>query len=248
MFMCNISYFKEIIISENMMLLEANKKYGPYFNSACETIKLSNDFIKEINPEHYIFALFMSQFNKYLTLSFLSAIRLHYIQSMMNLRIVIEAGTNAAYALSANLEKKFSINELKKRRNPFENKKLILKKYNWLEKKYPQFSKAIKQRKETINSTSAHSNILMSFNNLGVIEKKRLFRLYYFDQAGKKLVEKNLWFIGDINIGLMKLFFRVNMDYNIIKLSSDFIPKLKKFEKDNKNLKQKIVLNTLKKI
>lgn len=98
------STFGEIIDSEREMFLTASERYGDFFINASEFNVLLNEFIKSVDPDRFIFAMFLSQIRKHTTLALFSAVRLHHIQAMMNLRQVLEAGSCAAYAI-ANIDK-----------------------------------------------------------------------------------------------------------------------------------------------
>lgn len=83
------------------MVIRGVNRYGPYFSNASEFIEmLSTGMIKSIDPDRDLFAIFLSHIQKHLTLALFSALRLHHVQAMMNLRQVLEAGACAAYAIA----------------------------------------------------------------------------------------------------------------------------------------------------
>lgn len=94
------STFEEINQSELEMFLSASDRYKEYFINASDFNALLNECIKSISANRYIFAMFLSQVRKHATLALLSSVRLHHIQSMMDLRQVLEAGSCGAYAIA----------------------------------------------------------------------------------------------------------------------------------------------------
>lgn len=90
----------DILTSEREMVLHGVESYGDFFINASEFNHLLQGFIKSVDPDHFIFAMFLAQIRKYHLLALFSAVRLHHIQAMMNLRQVLEAGSCAAYAIA----------------------------------------------------------------------------------------------------------------------------------------------------
>lgn len=77
------STFGDIIESEREMFLTASDRYGDFFINAFEFNVLLNEFIKSVDPDRFIFAMFLSQIRKHTTLALLSAVRLHSVQTSM---------------------------------------------------------------------------------------------------------------------------------------------------------------------
>lgn len=90
----------EIIHKESTILDDADQKYGPFFRNAHDFIGLMQDAIMESKPDAWLFAIFFSQVKKFTLLAFFSALRLHRVQAMQNMRQVLEAGANAAYGIA----------------------------------------------------------------------------------------------------------------------------------------------------
>ncbi len=234
--------FKDIIKEENELILNAEKKYDTYFKNAANFNCLLQDFIKSVDPDRWIFIVFLSQIRKHHTLALFSTVRQHYVQACMDLRQVIEAGINAAYGIACSDEKDFMI---KTEENIIQTpKKLFKKRYKWLEKNYITQSNFLKNQKEIINRSISHSNIVYAFINFDNSKlKKNKYLLSFFDKEDDYRVKTNLWFIGNLALGLMDLFFGINKDYSHIKFSNDFIDRLKKLEEENKRLKTEIMKN-----
>lgn len=95
------STIDEILDSEKEMVIRGADRYGPYLvNASTFNSLLSTGMIKSIDQDRFLFALFLSHVRKHLTLAHFSALRLHHIQAMMNLRQALEAGASAAYAIA----------------------------------------------------------------------------------------------------------------------------------------------------
>lgn len=227
--------FGDIIDSEREMFLTATERYGDFFINASEFNVLLNEFIKSVNPDRFIFAMFLSQIRKHTTLALLSTVRLHHVQTSMNLRQVLEAGSCSAYAIANTKREDFV--DIDKNGFLDPSQKLASKRYEWLEKNFPAGSTAILNMKKTINSSSAHSNIVYAHNNFRFDEKTDKFSTPFFDIEDEYWVKTDLWTIGNIVMGLMDLFYGVNKDRNVIKFIDDFVPRLKALEKENHRLK-----------
>ncbi|TGQ20033.1 hypothetical protein [Mesorhizobium sp. M00.F.Ca.ET.217.01.1.1] len=95
------STLEEIIDSERAMLLDASERYGQHYNHARNTAIYLTLCIKSIERDRVdMFGRLFSLMKKHHTLSFFSALRLHKVQAMMDLRQVLEAGAAAAFAIT----------------------------------------------------------------------------------------------------------------------------------------------------
>ena len=229
----------DIIESEKQMFLHGAERFGDYFINATEFNNLLQQFIKFIDSDRFIFAMFLAQIRKYHLLALFSSVRLHHIQVMMNLRQVLEAGSCAAYAIANPDQEGFA--------NIDENgimdatQKLTQKRYKWLEDNFKKGSDAIKNMKITINNSTAHSNIVYAHNNFRFDGEQRKFITPFFDIEDDYLIKTDLWQIGNIAMGLMDLFYGINTKYNVIKFVDDFIPRLKTLEDKNHRLKAEMM-------
>jgi len=224
------------------MINEARVKYGAYFQNAFDFNSLLQTFIKEIKPEAWIFGAFLSQIRKHHTLALFSEVRLHGVQSKMNIRQVIEAGCNAAYGIAHDNQDDYVV---KDERGYLQcPKELSEKRYGWLAENYKDTSDFLLKQKELINDSASHSNIVYTFRNFGVAKnEKRQFETPFFDFEDNLYIKVNLWFIGNLALGLMDLFYGVNQKYDNIKFIDDFVSQLRKLEKENHCLKAEIEKN-----
>lgn len=232
------SNFGEIIESEREMVLAGADRYGDYFINAYEFNVLLQTFIKSVDPDRFIFAMFLAQIRKHQALALFSSLRLHHIQAMMDLRQVLEAGSCAAFAI-ANPERG-GFADLAENGILDASQELTRKRYKWLEENFSKGSEAIKNMKGGINESTAHSNIIYAHNNFH-FDGGEKFGTPFFDIEDDYLVKTDLWQIGNIAMGLMDLFYGVNSELNVIKFIKDFVPQLKKLEADNHKLKAEMM-------
>ena len=231
--------FDHIIDQEKNLLLTAENKYKQYFKNALDFVSLSQNFVIEVEPNGWIFALFLSQIKKHLVLAFFSAIRRHHIQAMMDLRQVFEAGLRAAYAMAFPNQDIFI--KIDGNGISYEPEGLTKKCSDWLGQNYPEASKSMYLLKNNINSLCSHSNAIYAFANFSLEEQKIKFEFDYFDKDDEDLIKGDLFFVGNVAKGLMDLFNGVNKKQNIITLSSDFAEKLLGFEATENKLRQEML-------
>jgi hypothetical protein len=231
------STFGEIIDSEKEMILTADERYGAYYINASDFNLLLNDFVKSIDPDRYIFAIFLSQIKKHATLAIFSTVRLHHIQAMMDLRQVLEAATCASYAIANTDKSGFADTGADGILDSSQD--LAKKRYKWLDEKYPKGSKVIQGFKNLINSSTSHSSIIYGHNNFKM--KDYVFETPFFDIEDEYLVKTNLWMIGNIIMGITDLLYGVVKDYKGVVFSDDFIERLHTLEVENHRLKAEMM-------
>jgi hypothetical protein len=105
-----------------------------------------------------MFGRFFALLKKHHLLTLLSTLRLHKVQAMMNLRQVLEAGAAAAFAIANPGVEHFA--ETNSNGILDLPQELTKRRYQWLAKHFPAASEAIKRKKELINNSTAHANIV----------------------------------------------------------------------------------------
>ncbi len=229
----------EILTSEHEMVLCGHERYGEYFENALEFYKLLDEFIKSVNPDRFIFVIFLTQIKKHYILSLFSILRLHHVQAQMDARQVLEAGACAAYAIAKPDQSGFA--ETGEHGVLEIGKKVTGKIYKWLNGNFPDGSKAIKNVKGVINNSAAHSNIAYAHKSFKFDNKRGLFEAPFFDFEDKFLVQADLWQLGNIALLLMDLFCGINKKYNVIKFSDSFFDQLKLLGDKNQKIKEKMM-------
>ena len=151
------------------------------------------------------FGRLFSLMKKQHMLAFLSALRLHKVQAMLNLRQVLEAGAAAAYAI-ANPDVRDFVDI-----DPFNimdpSRKLTGKRYRWLDENYPAGSKWIAATKDRINNETAHANLVSADAIYRAGQTADVANLPFFDIEDEYFVQTNLWLISSVAITLMDLFY-----------------------------------------
>jgi len=163
------STLEEIIESERAMVLDGEARYGRLYKHArAATIYLTLCIVDVEQDRSDTFGRFFSLIKKHTILAFLSSLRLHNVQAMMNLRQVLEAGAAAAYAIAnPKVEDFVDIDEFGIM-DPSQD--LAKKRYRWLDDNFPDASTWIKEQKNRINVQTAHANMLSGDRTFRVID------------------------------------------------------------------------------
>jgi hypothetical protein len=148
----------QIFDSEREMVLTAPQKYGKYYDLAFKCSVLMTQFLESIDPDRWVFSSFLSLAKKHHILALFSAVRLHRVQALMNLRQTLEAGACAAFAIANPDHAHFVDTDEYGILDP--TKKLTGKRYHWLDENYPAGSAAIREIKDQINNWTAHANLI----------------------------------------------------------------------------------------
>ena len=231
----------DLIESEREMVLTGAERYGEYFINASEFNALLNNFVKSIDdPGKFIFVAFLSQVRKHHTLALFSAVRLHHIQCRLNLRQVLEAGAWAAYAMVHENRDRFCETDVEGILHIPERLKTA--RNNWLNQNFKIKSDKIKNLKKIINKSAAHANIIYTFQNF---KAKPVddpgFHTPFFDFDDDYKVKNDLWFIANIALDLMDLFYGVNQQYKVFQLADDFNTRFKQLVDQNNRLKSEMI-------
>jgi hypothetical protein len=199
------STLEEIVESERSMFLDAEAKYGRHFKYArAATLYLSLCVVRVKHDRSDTFGRLFSLMKKHHTLAFLSTLRLHQVQAMLNLRQVLEAGAGAAYAIANPDLRGFADTDAF---GIMDTSKKLSKQYRWLDENHPEASNGIEEIKKQINDQTAHANIVSANATLRVDQMK--VAMPFFDVEDEDFVRVDLWLIGKVAIRLMHLFDRV---------------------------------------
>jgi hypothetical protein len=223
----------DILTTEHELVLHGETKYDKFAIHAAEANSLLSSFLKSIDPDRFIFAIFLTQIKKHLLLAQFSALRLHQTQAGWNLRQALEAGSWAAYAI-ANTEKDkfYEVDENNYLKIP---DRLKTAKNEWLEKEFIDGSNAIKRQIKNIGSTTAHANLIYAHNNFKFTGQN--FESPFFDFEDDYRVKTDLWQTANVAYGLMDLFFGVNKKYGGLRFTDSFINKISNLKSENDKLK-----------
>lgn len=228
----------EILDAERDMVINAAEKYGDYFINASEFNYLFQNFLESVNMDRFAFGSFLAFARKHATLALFSAVRLHHVQTMLDMRQVLEAGASAAFGIANPDLKHFLI---QKDGIVSEPKSLSSKRYAWLDKHFPAGSVAIQNMKtKAINAATAHASLTYAQKNFAMDGAMKKAQTPFFDFEVDHHVKTDLWMIGNVLMGLMDLFYGINKTHGGLVFQTDFIPRLKALEAQNLALKQEM--------
>lgn len=214
------SSIEEIIESERLMLINASLRYGDIFTHARGVSVFLTQCVTAIDPDRMMFGRFFSQMKKHHMLALFSAARLHKVQTMMNLRIVLEAGASAAFAIANPEHHHFFDTDEQGILDA--SQELTKKRYAWLDKNYEEQSLWIKDAKAQINSSAAHANIISADSVFRIGDAGDQISAPFFDIEDEYHVKTDLWLTARVGVGLIDLLYRVNQSRNVIEFRGDF--------------------------
>ena len=226
------STFEEVIESERQLVLDADARYGEHYRNARACSIFLSRSIVSVELSHYeTFGRFFSQIKKHHMLALLSTLRLHKVQSMMNLRQVLEAGAAAAFAIANPEMHHFADIDEIGLLDP--SKTLAQKRYAWLDEHFPEHSQSIKEKKELLNRATSHANIVSANQTFDVDEGLQNVAAPFFDIEDEYHVQVDLWLIASVAVELMALLYEVNQTRDGVEFAKDFPGHLKYAARQN---------------
>ncbi len=234
------STIEAILDSERELVDSAPERYPEYFTHTYNVSAFLNEFLINLkDPNKFLFRIFLGHIRKHYLLAMLSAVRLHGVQTAANTRQLLEAGVAAAYSLANEDITDF----VKEDKEGFlvSSKKNSVKHYKWLNDNFKTASDIIKNFKDSINS-SAHANVIYAMKTFPLDESKGEYQSSFFDFEDELDVKKDLWLLANATLGLLHLFFRVNLTRDIIQFSPGFSDRLEKELKESEKLKENALM------
>lgn len=229
---------EEMLDSERTMVLDGVDRYGKYAEHAGTASLFFSKFIDMLlTHDRLVFVQYHALAKKHHTLAWFSTLRLHKVQSAMNLRQVLEAGALAACAIAKPDPYEFiSVDE-----NGFisQPKKQVAKLYAWLNQNYPAGSQQIKDIKDQINSTIAHASLIVAASNVESQVGQHLAP--FFDLDNDYHVKTDLWRIGTVALAILDLYFGVNLEHRVIKFVSDFESQFRDLHAQSRSLRDEMM-------
>ena len=238
------STLEEIIDSERAMLLDAPRRYGQHYEHARATTMYLTLCIESVALDRVeMFGRLFSLMKKFHTLSVFSALRLHKVQAMMNLRQVLEAGASAAFAI-ANPETNHFV-DVDEFGIMDPSQKLTGKRYKWLDQHYPDKSAWIASTKESINRSQAHANIVSGDSTFRIVDDHSTASAPFFDVEDEHFVKVDLWLISSVAVTLMDFLFGVAGDVartgrSVIEFRRDFQHIVQGLAAENRDLRAEL--------
>lgn len=113
------------------------------------------------------------------------------------------------------------------------SKELSSKRYRWLREHHPAKSAAIKEKKNVINEQAAHANVVNSAAVFTINDAGDAIKQTFFDIDDEYRVRQDLLLTSGIAIELMELLHAVNVDLEVVEFIPDFLPLLKRAQREN---------------
>lgn len=229
----------EIIEGEHNKTLNALNKYRENFAHNLRIFQLLENFLTEFKAPQDIFVRFYYSVRNFYLLTLFSTIRLHHVQSSLNLRQLIESGTDAAYSIAFPDVEEFA------KTDEFgimdSTKSLKNKRYEWLNKNYPATSKAILKIKEPVQ-VSSHSNLVDTNRGYKFLFSKEdtQIQVSYFDFEDDYIEKAALWQLANTTLAIMGLWYEVSQSYKGIEVILNFAKKHSELMNENQKLKDGI--------
>ena len=231
--------FEEVVESEQSLVQNAEARYGTHYRNARACSIFLSRSIESVEASHHeTFGRFFSLLKKHHMLALLSTVRLHKVQSMLNLRQVLEAGAAAAFAIANPEMHHFVDVDPSGFLDPSQD--LARKRYKWLDEHFPADAQAIKEKKDLINRQMSHANIVSANQTFSVDEKRENIAAPFFDIEDQYHVQIDLWLISSIGVELMALFRRANLTRNAIGFTENFPAYLNHIARQNDKLHAEI--------
>jgi hypothetical protein len=109
---------------------------------------------------------------------------------------------------------------------------LTKKRYQWLEQNYRDKSDWIRDKKEQINLSTAHANVVSSESTFRIAEARDTISAPFFDIEDDYIVKVDLWQTGSIALTLVDFFYGVNQRRNVIEFYPGFADHVHRLAKD----------------
>lgn len=218
------SRVSEIIESERQMVLNAPERFGYFHDNAMGTSYLLGHGIVGMPHHRSLVARWLSQLKKHHLLAIFSFVRLHQVQGLMNLRQVLEAAVDAAFAVAhpddikhyGYTDKHGAITTPQSFKN---------KRYAWLAANYKDGSDNLRALKDTINRYGSHASVVQTMNNFQAQFDAPTphFGTSFFDAEDAYRVKTDLWRCANLALTVLDLLYGVNRDFGVLTYAEDYL-------------------------
>jgi hypothetical protein len=155
-------------------------------------------------------------------------------QGAIDLRQVLEAGAAAAFAIANPEMEHFANVDAQGLLDP--TQALTRTRYQWLEANYRSKSDWIKEKKEQINLSTAHANVVSTETVFRVTDAGDTVNAPFFDVEDEYMVKADLWMMGSIALTMVDFFYGVNQGQNVIEFCPDFAGHVQQTAQENEAL------------
>lgn len=204
----------------------ADQRLGWPVAMARDATLLLSTFIASVSAARHMFIRCMAIMKVHHTLAFMSTLRLHHVQTMMNLRQAAEATSNAAFAL-AHPDADFIYAETGFVMRP---KEISGRSYKWIEQAFPRHSADLKTIKDIINEQSAHFNIVNSARFVADYPEDEIWRTDFFDREDSHLELNDLWISTNLALCSIHLMIEVAKTHGGFELAVDTASRANKIQ------------------
>lgn len=224
--------FAEIARQELIHVENAQLEYKDLMIHCTKAADFFFNSIDSVKKNAFLTYPFIGQIYSHSILAVLSATRLHFTESMLNLRLTLEATAWCLYSL-AHLDKL----DVYLNSNGSDNK-LKARMYKWLETKYPKGNKSFKERKDLISEKiTIHSNLINATQHTQITDQSIITS--FFDIPKQNAIEANLWLIANTLLNCTEFLYRVNKDYAVLVYCKNFETVLLELRQENDKLQHK---------
>jgi hypothetical protein len=214
----------DIIESERQMVLSAPERFCYFHDNEMGTSYLLGHGIAGMPHHRSLVARWCSQLKEYHLLAIFSFVRLHQVQGLMNLRQVLEAAVDAAFAV-AHVDDIKDYGYTDKHGAIMTPQSFKTKRYGWLAANYKDGSDNLHAMKNAINRYGSHASVVQTMHNfqaqLGAATPH--FETSFFDAEDAFHVKTDLWRAADIGLAVLDLLYGVNRDFGVLTYAADYL-------------------------
>jgi hypothetical protein len=176
-------------------------------------------------PHHRsLVARWASQLKKHHLLAIFSFVRLHQVQGLMNLRQVLEAAVDAAFAV-AHVDDMKDYGYADKHGAIMTPQSFKKQRYAWLAANYKDGSDNLQAMKNAINRYGSHASVVQTMNNFqaqfGAATPH--FGTTFFDAEDAYHVKSDLWRSANVALAVLDLLYGVNRDFGVLTFAGDYL-------------------------
>jgi hypothetical protein len=227
----------DIIESERLMVLSAPERFGYLHDNAMGTGYLLGHGVVGMPHHRSLVARWASQLKKYHLLAIFSFVRLHQVQGLMNLRQVLEAAVDAAFAV-AHVDDVKDYGSIDKRGAMMTPQSFKEKRYAWLAANYKDGSDNLQALKKAINRYGSHASVVQTMHNFqaqfGAATPH--FRTSFFDAEDAFHVKIDLWRSADVALAVLDLLYGVNRDFGVLTYADDYLTRFNELARQHEAL------------
>jgi hypothetical protein len=227
----------DIIESERLMVLSAPERFSYFYDNAMGTSYLLGHGIVGMPHHRSLVARWGSQLKKYHLLAIFSFVRLHQVQGLMNLRQVVEAAVDAAFAV-AHVDDIKDYGYVDKHGAIMTPQSFKKKRYAWLAANYKDGSDNLQAMKNAINRYGSHASVVQTMHNFQTQFDAATphFGTSFFDAEDAYHVKTDLWRSADVALAVLDLLYGVNRHFGVLTYAGDYLTRFNELARQHEVL------------